>query len=125
VILDTDALSAWADGHPGAGAALASAARLVVPVVVLGEYYFGVLQSRHRPRYEQWLAENLPVAELAVVGHATARAYGQLRFELKRRGTPIPANDAWIAALARQHDLPVLSNDPHFDAVPGIRRLAF
>ncbi|MBM3882777.1 MAG: type II toxin-antitoxin system VapC family toxin [Verrucomicrobia bacterium] len=39
--------------------------------------------------------------------------------------TPIPANATWIAALARQHGLPVLSNDPHFDAVPGTQRIAF
>jgi hypothetical protein len=35
---------------------------------------------------------------------------------------PIPANDAWISALARQHRLPVLSRDQHFDAVPGVER---
>jgi tRNA(fMet)-specific endonuclease VapC len=39
--------------------------------------------------------------------------------------TPIPANDTWIAALARQHGLPVLSNDAHFDVVAGIQRIAF
>ncbi len=35
---------------------------------------------------------------------------------------PIPANDAWIAALALQHRMPVLSRDEHFDAVPGLYR---
>lgn len=33
--------------------------------------------------------------------------------------------ERWIAALARQHDLPVLSNDRHLDAVDGVRRIAF
>jgi tRNA(fMet)-specific endonuclease VapC len=37
----------------------------------------------------------------------------------------IPANDAWIAALAEQHRLPVLSRDQHFDAVPGLDRTSF
>ena len=45
--------------------------------------------------------------------------------ELKRLGSPIPPNDVWIAALARQHVLPVLSNDSHFDAVDRIQRIAF
>jgi hypothetical protein len=36
----------------------------------------------------------------------TAIAYGALRVALKRSGRPIPANDAWIAALAIQHRLP-------------------
>jgi tRNA(fMet)-specific endonuclease VapC len=125
MILDTNALSAWADGKPAVSAAFRSAPRLIVPAVALGEYLFGILQSRHRQRYEQWLTENLPTAELAVIGHATAREYAQIRLELKQRATPIPANDAWIAALARQHKLPILSNDTHFDAIPGIQRIGF
>ena len=51
--------------------------------------------------------------------------YRDVRTELKRAGTPIPSNDVWIAALSRQHRLPLLSRDRHFDAVPGIRRLAW
>ncbi|MGH7750119.1 MAG: PIN domain-containing protein [Steroidobacteraceae bacterium] len=34
----------------------------------------------------------------------------------------MPANDAWIAALALQHRLAVLSRDGHFDAVPSLER---
>ena len=125
MILDTNALSAWAEGRPAAGAALRSASRLVVPSIVLGEYYFGIRQSRQRRRYEDWLRRYLPLADIAVVSHATAGIYADIRLELKRAGNPIPINDAWIAALARQHGLPVLSNDVHFDAVPGIERIPF
>ena len=125
MILDTNALWAWAEGLPAAGAALRSARRLVVPGIVLGEYYFGIRQSRHRRRYEDWLRRYLPLTDIAVVTHATASVCADLRLELKRAGNPIPTNDAWIAALARQHQLPVLSNDAHFDAVPGVERIAF
>ncbi|MBV9341237.1 MAG: hypothetical protein JO159_10160 [Acidobacteria bacterium] len=44
--------------------------------------------------------------------------------ELNKIGRPIPTNDAWIAALYRQHSLAVLSRDAHFDFVPGIQRLS-
>ena len=125
MILDTNALSAWAEGVAAVERPLRSARRLVVPSVVLGEYYFGIRQSRHRRRYEDWLRRYLPAAEIATVTHATAGAYASIRLELKHAGTPIPANDAWIAALARQHDLPVLSNDAHFDVVEGVERIAF
>lgn len=47
----------------------------------------------------------------------------QVRCELRQAGTPIPANDPWIAALSRQHGLPILSQDAHFDLVKGIQRL--
>ena len=125
MILDTNALSAWVEGLATVEAAFRSADRLVVPSVVLGEYYFGIRQSRHRSRYEEWLRQYLPLAEIAAVTSATADAYADIRLELKRLGTPIPPNDAWIAALAHQHALPVLSNDTHFDVVAGIRRIAF
>ena len=125
MILDTNALSAWAQGDAGVEASLRSAERLVVPSVVLGEYYFGIRQSRHRLRYQNWLSRFLPLTEIATITSATADAYADIRLELKQRGSPIPSNDAWIAALARQHALPVLSNDSHFDAVDRIQRIAF
>ena len=125
MILDTNALSAWAEGLPAVEVSLRSAGRLIVPSIVLGEYYFGIRQSRHRGRYEDWLRRYLPLAEIATVTQATADAYADIRLELKRLGTPIPPNDAWVAALARQHAQPVLSNDAHFDVVGGVQRLAF
>lgn len=125
MILDTNGVSAWAEGHPGVQAPLRSADRLVVPVIVLGEYYFGIRQSRYRHRYEDWLRRYLPLVEIATITQVTAGVYAELRLELKRTGRHIPPNDAWIAALALQHVLPVLSNDAHFDYVAGITRIAF
>lgn len=125
MILDTNALSAWVEGRATVEGAFRSADRLVVPSVVLGEYYFGIRQSRYRSRYEEWLRCYLPLADIAGVTSVTADAYADIRLELKQLGTPIPPNDAWIAALARQHALPVLSNDAHFDVVTGVRRIAF
>ena len=125
MILDTNALSAWAEGLASVEASFRSADRIVIPSVVLGEYYFGIRQSRHRNRYKDWLRRYLPLAEIATVTQATADVYADIRLELKRLGTPIPPNGAWIAALARQHDLPIMSNDTHFDAVDGLQRIAF
>ena len=125
MILDTNALSAWAEGLAPVETPLRSAERLVVPSIVLGEYYFGVRMSRHRRRYEEWLRRHLPLAEVATVTSATADIYAEIRLQLRRAGTPIPSNDTWIAALCRQHALPVLSRDAHFDAVEGVRRIAF
>jgi tRNA(fMet)-specific endonuclease VapC len=125
MILDTNALSAWAEGLLSIRPVLEAADRLVIPSIVLGEYLFGILQSTHRQRYEQWLTANLPSTDFAVIGQAAAREYAGIRLDLKKNATPIPANDAWIAALARQHGLPILSNDAHFDLVPGIKRIGF
>ncbi len=125
MILDTNALSAWAEGFTTVQAPLRSARRLVVPSIVLGEYYFGIRQSSRRRRYEDWLRRYVSMADIAPATHVTAAVYAAVRLELKHTGNPIPANDVWIAALARQHALPLLSNDTHFDRVEGVERIAF
>ena len=60
--------------------------------------------------------------ELLDLTSDTARSYAVLRVALKKAGRPIPANDAWIAALALQHKRPLLSRDGHFDAGEGLER---
>jgi len=122
VILDTNALSAFVDGDAGVGEALRRQARAAIPVIVLGEFRYGIAESRHRPAYEAWLEAELPHFDVLAVTEETAVAYAALRVALRRSGRPIPANDAWIAALALQHRLPVLSRDQHFDVVPDLER---
>jgi tRNA(fMet)-specific endonuclease VapC len=123
VILDTNGLSALAEGEPGLGSLLRRAAQVAIPVIVLGEYRYGISQSRNHIHYEQWLAEYLPSFRILDVDERTTISYTDVRRELKKAGTPIPSNDVWIAALCRQHSLPVLSRNRNFDAVSGIIRL--
>jgi len=121
IILDTNALSAFADGQPALRKAIQAEDDLVLPVVVLGEYLFGIRQSRHRARYEQWLRSHLAGFVVLEVGYETASNYAELRAELKSHGHPIPTNDLWIAALARQHDCHLATRDRHFESVRGLR----
>jgi predicted nucleic acid-binding protein len=125
LILDTNALSAFVDGEPDVGAILASQHRVAIPVIVLGEFRYGILESRHRKAYEEWLEANLRHFELLAITAETTIPYAALRAALKRSGRPIPANDAWIAALAVQHRLPILSRDQHFDALSAVRRIGW
>jgi tRNA(fMet)-specific endonuclease VapC len=122
VIIDTNALSAFVDGDAGVGDILRRQPRAALPVIVLGEFRYGVAESRHRAAYEAWLEAQLTHFEILPVTEETTVAYATLRVALKRSGRPIPANDAWIAALALQHRLPVLSRDSHFDVVPELER---
>jgi len=122
VILDTNALSAFVDGDPDIGEVLRGQERAVIPVIVLGEFRYGIAQSRRRSSYEEWLESYLGNFEVLPVTEDTTVAYAALRVALKRSGRPIPANDAWIAALALQHRMPVLSRDEHFDVVPELER---
>lgn len=125
MIIDTNALSAVAEGIPALEGLLREASELAVPVIVLGEYRYGIRQSHNQQGYEDWLAEFLPSCRVLNVTEDTATSYASIRNDLKKAGTPIPSNDLWIAALSRQHSLPILSRDLHFDAVRGLRRVAW
>jgi predicted nucleic acid-binding protein len=125
MILDTNALSAWLDGDPAIGKVLAQASQLLLSPIVLGEYRFGIQSSRHHREYQERLAlieEDLPTLPLDAI---TSEHYALVRQELKSKGNPIPRHDVWIAAQAREHSLPIVSRDAHFDLVPGISRIGW
>ncbi len=125
MILDTNALSAIAEGQAGATEKFSRARQVAIPVIVLGEYRFGIAQSRHRREYERWLEEMVSLVRVLELVEETAVWYARIRTQLKAAGTPIPSNDAWIAALCRQHALPLLSRDQHFDLIKGLQRLGW
>lgn len=105
MILDTDGLSALAEGESGLQPLLRRAAQVAIPVIVLGEYRYGISQSRNHIHYEQWLTQYLPSFRILDIDERTTIFYRDVRKELKKAGTPIPSNDVWIAALCRQHSL--------------------
>ena len=86
MILDTNALSAWADGDAAVEASAMLADRPVVPVVVLGEHLFGIRQSRHRSRYEAWLRRTLALVRIANSDSGTADSYATILLELTACG---------------------------------------
>jgi tRNA(fMet)-specific endonuclease VapC len=123
MILDTNALSAAADDDPAMVDVLAGAEQIAIPVIVLGEYRHGIAQSRNRASYEDWLAGLLNDCLVLDINEPTTHYYAEITLELKRKGKPIPTNDIWIAALCRQHSLPLVSRDRHFDLVAGNKRI--
>lgn len=125
LILDTNALSAATDCEPAALKIVASAESLIVPVIVLGEYRFGIAQSRYRKDYEDWLRDWLAAVKILDVDERTSHHYAMICLELKELGKPIPTNDLWIASLCRQHSLSLLSRDRQFDVVPGLQRVVW
>ena len=122
MILDTNALSAYLDKMAAAVQIVSEAAEIAIPVIVAGEFAFGIAQSRYRETYERSLQRMLDRSTVLDVDIETARHYAAIRLELRAAGTPVPANDVWIAALSRQHAMPVMSRDCHFDLIGGLRR---
>lgn len=125
MILDTNAVSAWAENNPDLLGALRSDRPWYLPSIVLGEYRYGVLGSTKREELEAWLADVEAACTVLAADATTARHYAELRRALDREPERVPYHDIWIGALARQHDLEVVSRDTHFDKMPGIRRIGW
>ena len=125
MILDTNAVSALLVGDSALGEVLAADQRHHLPVIVIGEYRYGLLGSNRRDPLQKLLEILIRESLVLAVDKATAENYSHVRDELRRKGRPIPENDIWIAALARQHRQPVVSRDDHFDYVTDLRRIAW
>ena len=125
MLLDTNAISAWAEQEAAFLAVLRGDRPWYLPSIALGEYRFGVVNSTRREALEQWLAQVEAACVVLAPDAETARHYATIRDALRRANTPIPYHDIWIAALAEQHRLSVVTRDAHFAHVPGIRRVGW
>jgi tRNA(fMet)-specific endonuclease VapC len=121
MILDTNAISALAEQDKALTELVQTAPRVTVTIISLGEYAFGISQSRYRAELESWLDALLLKVDVLVLEKKTLPFYADVRRQLKAAGTPIPANDCWIAALAKQHRLPIITKDKHFEFVDGLK----
>lgn len=122
LLLDTSAYSAFKRGHAGAAKALRRSERLLLPSIVIGELLAGFELGSRRHHNRDELADFLasPRAAIVDVTQATGQRYAHIFAYLRRAGTPIPTYDIWIAALAMEHGVELLTADSHFQRVPHI-----
>ncbi len=124
VLLDTSIIVAHFRRDPALAERL-KAATLYIPLPVLGELYYGAFKSEHRAKTLKQLQEFLRVCAVLPTDELTAQHYGHIKAELERIGSRIPENDLWIAAIAREHQLPLVTRDLHFSRITEIRTLAW
>lgn len=120
-LLGTNVLIALFADEPTVKEKLTQLNEIYIPSIVIGELYYGAWKS-------QRTQENLTridelVAESVVLGcHVeTARRYGDIKNALRLRGRPIPENDLWVAAIALEHDLTLVTRDAHFKEIVGLK----
>lgn len=91
-----------------------------ITTTILGELYHAAYASRRKDENLSKLKHFLPSIILWGYDSLVAEEYGKIQAELKKKGKPIPASDAQIAAVARYHDLTILSDDRHFEFVNNL-----
>jgi tRNA(fMet)-specific endonuclease VapC len=125
LILDTNAVSALLGGDPTIAELLAFEQHHHLPTVVIGEYRYGLTRSNRQERLGTMLALLIARSSVLAIDLDTTFHYARVRHELRQKGRPIPENDLWIAALASQYNLRIVSRDLHFDDVAGIYRVVW
>jgi tRNA(fMet)-specific endonuclease VapC len=124
LLLDTTAVIAYFRNEPQTVAILRQPDTLYLPLVALGELYLGIERAQNRVKTERQLLEFLSFVNLLYPDQETAALYGFLKAQLLAKGKPIPDNDIWIAATARQAKLPLAARDAHFAQVTGLNVVA-
>jgi len=118
--VDTNVVIALFAGDPAIVESLRREAAVFLCVPVLGELRYGALASA---RTESNLARLDDFANAVIVlpcDTETAASYAAVKFDLRKKGRPIPENDVWIASIARQHNLTLLTRDAHFREIEGL-----
>ena len=121
IILDTNVIIALFSEEPSLNKYILNADEVFIPCIVIGELYYGARKSSK-------IQENLNKIDEFAAGNTilscdtnTAMIYGDIKNALKEKGKPIPENDIWIAAIARQYDLILITKDKHFSFVEKIK----
>jgi tRNA(fMet)-specific endonuclease VapC len=125
VLVDTNVVVAFFRGDKVLHPRFAGLTPIYLPWVVLGELHFGAHRAQRRQQQLAYIRDLLKYAVVLFADQDTTEIYGQVKAELAGLGRPIPYNDLWIAAMARQYDLPLATRDGHFAQVPGLKTLAW
>ncbi len=124
-LLDTSAYSAFKRGDARLKQYINASSDIVVPLTVIGELRAGFACGNKRVENEKLLRYFLDAANVSVVGLTdnTSSAYAAIYAELRKAGKPVGTNDMWIAAVAEEHRLPLVTLDKDFSYIPGLEVL--
>lgn len=120
-VLDTNIVIAMFAGNPSVFDSLKRFSKLFVPVPVLGELYHGAENSSRVTENIKRVDQFTHSVNTLSCDITTAREYARLKHQLWSKGKPIPENDLWIAAIAAQHNMTVVTREKHFQSVMGIQ----
>lgn len=119
-LLDTNIIIAHFAKEPAVEQNLAAAPEVFLSSFALGELYYGACKSARVTtnirRIDEFAAKNT----VLTCDTETARGYGRIKNDLRAKGKPTPENDIWIAAIARQYDLTLVTRDEHFNEIEGL-----
>lgn len=123
VFLDTTAYSRYCKRDIKVGQLLQHTHKIYLSSVSLGELYSGFKQGDKELENVDILRSFIddPKVEIVDVTAKTAVFYGRTKYALRKKGTPIPDNDIWIAASAISNRSVLITFDRHFLEIPELK----
>ncbi len=122
-LLDTNIIIGIFAGQSLIADYLQQADEIFIPSIALGELHYGARKSRQVQRNLERIEEFAAETTVINCDVATARQYGDVKNRLRAKGRPLPENDIWIAALAMQYGLILVTRDAHFQHVEGLKTI--
>lgn len=120
-LLDTNIVIALFANDPIVIGHLRESDAVFLPSIVLGELYYGAQRSKRSTENVARIEEFAKRNHVVNCDAKTANRYGAVKDKLRRKGRPLPENDIWIAAMAVEMDLPLVTRDAHFMEVENLR----
>ena len=119
-LLDTNIVSALLKGEVIIADNLDKAEAAYIPIIVVGELYYGASFSSQVEKNTADLKKVTSRYQLLSLDEETTAVYGNIKTALRKKGKPIPENDIWIAAIAIQNDIPLVTRDNHFKEIENL-----
>lgn len=122
ILIDTNVYTAFKRGMPSVVECFRNVDSIGLEVVVVGELLAGFKGGKYERRNQKELQSFIDSPRVRFLAHGwrTSEFYGVLFNRLKAAGTPIPANDIWIAAVAMEYGRTLCTLDKHFNVVEGV-----
>jgi tRNA(fMet)-specific endonuclease VapC len=121
VLFDTNIIIALFSKDPVITSRITNALEVFIPCIAIGELYFGAYKSNRVKENQSFIDEFCLNNTILQCNADTAKMYGEIKNYLKEKGQPIPENDIWIAAIARQYSLTLVTRDKHFTNLANLQ----
>jgi predicted nucleic acid-binding protein len=127
IAIDTNAYTAFLSGNELIRDKIAYASDILLPVIVLGELYYGFHKGTKAQENIASLAIFLGDRRVRVgeVNAAVAKIYGDIQNKLRLAGKSIPSNDLWIAATCIESSYELITQDKHFNGIVALELSRF
>lgn len=119
-ILDTNVVVRILNGDTALASKVSLLDDVYIPAIVLGELMYGAEKSARKDFNKARALELCADFHFIGTDSSTALEYGRIKAALERAGKTISENDIWIASIALNNGMTVLSQDRHFSYIEGL-----